>query len=29
VTGLVETRRGPQHHAGDELAAAGQEIRLV
>jgi ribosome-associated protein len=29
VNGEVETRRGRQLHAGDELAAAGQELRLV
>jgi ribosome-associated protein len=29
VNGEVETRRGRQLHAGDELAAAGEELRLV
>jgi len=29
VNGEVETRRGRQLHTGDELAAAGQELRLV
>jgi ribosome-associated protein len=29
VNGEVETRRGRQLRAGDELAAAGQELRLV
>jgi ribosome-associated protein len=29
VNGEVERRRGRQLHAGDELAAAGQELRLV
>jgi ribosome-associated protein len=29
VNGEVETRRGRQLHAGDVLAAAGQELRLV
>ena len=29
VNGEIETRRGRQLHAGDELAAAGQELRLV
>ena len=29
VNGEVETRRGRQLHAGDELAAAGQGLRLV
>jgi ribosome-associated protein len=29
VNGEVETRRGRQLHAGDELAAAGQELKLV
>ena len=29
VNGEVETRRGRQLHAGDELAAAGQELRLT
>jgi len=29
VNGEPETRRGRQMHAGDVLAAAGQEIRLV
>ena len=29
VNGEVETRRGRQLHAGDELGAAGQELRLV
>ena len=29
VNGEVETRRGRQLHAGDELAAGGQELRLV
>ena len=29
VNGEVETRRGRQLHAGDELATAGQELRLV
>jgi ribosome-associated protein len=29
VNGEPETRRGRQLHAGDLLAAAGQEIRLV
>ena len=29
VNGEVETRRGRQLHPGDQLAAAGQELRLV
>jgi ribosome-associated protein len=29
VNGEVETRRGRQLHAGDELAAAGETLRLV
>ena len=29
VNGEVETRRGRQLHAGDELAAAGMCLRLV
>jgi ribosome-associated protein len=29
VNGEVETRRGRQLHAGDELAAAGESLRLV
>jgi ribosome-associated protein len=29
VNGEIETRRGRQMHTGDELAAAGQELRLV
>jgi ribosome-associated protein len=29
VNGEVETRRGRQLHAGDRLAAAGEELRLV
>jgi ribosome-associated protein len=29
VNGEVETRRGRQLHAGDELTAAGQQLRLV
>ena len=29
VNGEVETRRGRQLHAGDLVAAAGQEVRLV
>jgi ribosome-associated protein len=29
VNGDTETRRGRQLHAGDVLAAAGQEVRLV
>ena len=29
VNGETETRRGRQLHAGDLLAAAGQDIRLV
>jgi ribosome-associated protein len=29
VNGETETRRGRQLHAGDLLAAAGQEVRLV
>ena len=29
VNGEVETRRGRQLRAGDMLAAAGQEVRLV
>ena len=29
VNGETETRRGRQMHAGDVLAAAGQEIRVV
>jgi ribosome-associated protein len=29
VNGEPETRRGRQMHAGDTLAAAGQEVRLV
>ena len=29
VNGEVETRRGRQLHAGDELAAVGEELRLV
>jgi ribosome-associated protein len=29
VNGEPETRRGRQMHAGDVLAAVGQEIRLV
>jgi ribosome-associated protein len=29
VNGEVETRRGRQLHAGDELTAAGQELKLV
>jgi ribosome-associated protein len=29
VNGETETRRGRQLHAGDVLAAAGQEVRLV
>jgi ribosome-associated protein len=29
VNGEPETRRGRQMHAGDVLAAAGQEIRVV
>ena len=29
VNGEVETRRGRQLHAGDELAAAGQALRLA
>ncbi len=29
VNGEVETRRGRQLRAGDELAAAGQQLRLA
>ncbi|HEY0633476.1 MAG TPA: RNA-binding S4 domain-containing protein [Thermoleophilaceae bacterium] len=29
VNGELETRRGRQLHAGDELAAAGETLRLV
>jgi ribosome-associated protein len=29
VNGEPETRRGRQLHAGDVLAAAGQEVRVV
>jgi ribosome-associated protein len=29
VNGEIETRRGRQLHAGDELAAAGETLRLV
>jgi ribosome-associated protein len=29
VNGEVETRRGRQLHTGDQLAAAGQQLRLV
>jgi ribosome-associated protein len=29
VNGQVETRRGRQLHAGDQLAAAGHELRVV